>query len=61
MDEIIKKIQSKLKKYSGLKTGFGDDYAVVYQLRESPASYKAFFEAETEDIDLKTTQIPHHL
>jgi putative transposase len=27
-----------------------------YQLRESPASYKAFFEAENEDIDLKNTR-----
>ena len=27
-----------------------------YQLRESPASYKVFFEAENEDIDLKNTR-----
>ena len=32
-----------------------------YQLGESPASYKVLFEAENEDIDLKNTQIPHHL
>ena len=27
-----------------------------YQLRESPASYKAFFEAENEDIGLENTR-----
>ena len=27
-----------------------------YQLRESPAPYKAFFEAENEDIDLENTR-----
>ena len=35
MDEIIQKIQSKLKKHSNQKTEFGEDYAIVYPVDET--------------------------